>query len=183
MLNDLTLRDTLRRKENVAERIKNAYKAMRVILPFVKRTRLPWKLTLRTMEEIIITTLRGAAARRVDADEEPDHRIFGKMLDNKTINNRITTVRVRHWGPIRRQEREHILRKAEVYEIREKLKIGRPCHTHHESCERDVIKSGKNWDTLKAIAENRAEMKKQTVLLYEVLQESDAETIYTSEDE
>jgi hypothetical protein len=86
MLNDLTLRDTLRRKENVAERIKNAYKAMRVILPFVKRTRLPWKLTFRTMEEIIITTLRGAAARRVDADEEPDNRIFGKMLDNKTIN-------------------------------------------------------------------------------------------------
>jgi hypothetical protein len=34
------LTDTLRRNENVAERIKKAYKAMRVILHFVKRTRL-----------------------------------------------------------------------------------------------------------------------------------------------
>jgi hypothetical protein len=41
-LNDLAMRDTLRRKENVAERIKNAYKAMRMILLFVKRNRLPW---------------------------------------------------------------------------------------------------------------------------------------------
>jgi hypothetical protein len=35
------LTNTLRRKENVAEMIKKAYKVMRVILPFLKRTRLP----------------------------------------------------------------------------------------------------------------------------------------------
>jgi hypothetical protein len=38
--------------------------------------------------------------------------------------------------------------------------------------------SGKDWDTWEVIAENRAEMKKQTAL-----QESNAETIYTSENE
>jgi hypothetical protein len=43
--------------------------------------------------------------------------------------------------------------------------------------------SNLDWDTWKAIAENRAEMKKQTTSLYEILQESDEETIYTSEDE
>jgi hypothetical protein len=129
------LTDTLRRKENVAERIKKAYKAMRVILHFVKRTRLPWRLTLRlystviapvvlygmpetyltksnrmalrAMEETIITTLRRAATRREDAEEEPDPRMIEMMLDNKTINNRITT-RLRYWGHIRRREREDI---------------------------------------------------------------------------
>jgi hypothetical protein len=135
------------------------------------------------MEETIITTLRRAAARRAEAEEEHDPRMIEKMLDNQTINNKITTARLRYWGHIRRRERGHILGKAEAYEIRGKLKIKRPCHTHHEAWERDVTKSGKDWDTWEAIAENRAEMKKQTALLYEVLQESDAETIYTSEDE
>jgi hypothetical protein len=99
------LTDTFRRKENVAERIKKAYNAMRKILPFVQRTRtkLPWKLTLRTCstvmvpvvlygmletyltksnrmalkakEETIITTLRRAAVCRADVNEEPDHRM------------------------------------------------------------------------------------------------------------
>jgi threonyl-tRNA synthetase len=60
-------------------------------------------------------TLRRTAARRADADEEPDHRMIGKMLDNKTINTRITPARLRYWGHIRRQERGHIFRKAEAY--------------------------------------------------------------------
>jgi hypothetical protein len=129
------LTDTLCRKEHVAERIKKAYKAMRVILPFVKRTKLPWRLTLRlystviapvvlygmpktyltksnwmalrAMEETILTTLRKAAARSADADEEPDHRMIEKMLDNKPS---ITELRRRDWdtGDIYVDARENI---------------------------------------------------------------------------
>jgi hypothetical protein len=138
----------------VAERIKKAYKAMRVILPFVKRTRLPWRLTLRlystviapvvlygmpktyltksnrmvlrAMEETIFTTLRKAAVRSADADEELDHRLIEKMLDNKTINNRIKTApaRLRYWGHICRREREHILRKRKRTRLGGNLKSG-----------------------------------------------------------
>jgi hypothetical protein len=48
------------------------------------------RMAVRVMEESIIT-----------GDEEPDYRMIGKMLDNKTINNRITTARLRYWGHIR----------------------------------------------------------------------------------
>jgi hypothetical protein len=52
------------------------------------------RMALRAMEKTILTKLRRAAARRADADEEPDHRMIGKMFDNKT--NRITTARLRY---------------------------------------------------------------------------------------
>jgi hypothetical protein len=53
-------------------------------------------MVLRAMEETIFTTLRKAAARSADADEELDHRLIEKMLDN----NRIKTARLRYWGHI-----------------------------------------------------------------------------------
>jgi hypothetical protein len=40
-------------EENVAKKIKKVYKAMRVILPFVKRTRLPWKMALGLYSTVI----------------------------------------------------------------------------------------------------------------------------------
>jgi hypothetical protein len=97
------------------------------------------RMALRVMEETIIMILQRATARRVDAYEEPDHRMIGKMLDNKIINNKIAILRT-----YMKTKEGTILRKAEAYEIRGKLKIKRPCHTNHEACERDAIKSDKN---------------------------------------
>jgi hypothetical protein len=59
-----------RRKENVAERIKKAYKAMRVILPFVKRTRLPWRLTLRLYSTVIAPVVLYGIPETYLSDEE-----------------------------------------------------------------------------------------------------------------
>jgi hypothetical protein len=126
----LYLTDTFRIKENVAKRIKKVYKAMRVILPFVKKTRLPWTMAQRLyntviapvvlygMPETYLTksnrmSLRAMEESIITRPQEQWHEgkmlmrtpTIGKMLGKRTVNNRITTVRLRYWGHIRRRER------------------------------------------------------------------------------
>jgi endonuclease/exonuclease/phosphatase family metal-dependent hydrolase len=213
------LTDTLHRKENVAERIKKAFAATHTIIPFIRKIKLPWNITLRiyhtviapivlygmpetcltkqnrialrTMEEQIIANLQKASFRRSDeAEKENENEIsdetnesIKKIMKNKTINNKITVGRLRFWAHIQRREESHNLKKAEKYTIEGKLKVGRPCLTHHDSCLRDMEISKRENEIWNRMALNKQEMKKETALLYDTIIESDEEALETSDED
>lgn len=81
---------------------------------------------------------------------KPQGNTIAEILNGKTINRKATVRRLKYWGHVMRRPARHILRKALDYQIKGKLKVGRPCFTWKTTLNRDLERStAEEWmDTI-----------------------------------
>lgn len=97
----------------------------------------------------------------------------GKLLEGRTINNKIRVARLRFYGHVIRNGSDGILRTALRYRIPQKKKIGRPAFTWRTSIRQDIERSEISPEVWQEWAYDKKRMHSETKKLYSSLLESD----------
>lgn len=159
----------LSRRCTVSNRVKAGYKAFFMLRPFLLANRLPLAMILALYHTVIapmvlyglkvstITKENRDALRKMEdglvrslaslARDPPASPLTVHLLKGKTIVRKCRTQRLKYWGHVIRRPERHVLRRALLYRVPGKRKLGRPCFTWNEILRRDVRTSKvRNWD-------------------------------------
>lgn len=159
----------LDRRNTVVARIKAAYRAFYMLVPFVMENRLKWdtlvmmyhalvvpialyglkvatliqqnRRSLERMEATIVKRMREIARH------PPATTNVHSLLNGKTIIQKSRVGRLKYWVHVARRPRTHMLQRAMRFRYQGKRKIGRPCHTWNETLQKDIQTTGvDDWE-------------------------------------
>lgn len=161
----------LHRRGTVMHRIQAAYRTLYMLMPFLKRHRLPMdtllhiyhtviaptalyglkvatlvkrnRQSLRRMECAMIKLLGSIARQSVSVNDAN----IQSTLRHRTINRKIRIQRLKYWGHVSRRPGLHVLQRAMKYSIPGKKKVGRSIYTWNTSLQRDLRRTrDRDWD-------------------------------------
>lgn len=166
--------DNMHRRASIRGRCLSTVRLLKSIMPMLKSLRAPLEVLIRLYHSIIspsmlygvkcgsmsITNERSLMNREIQmirdlisiATQKPRNASFYKLLTGKTINRKVSVLRLRYFGHVSRRPLESLLKKARDLTYTMPRRVGRPLYTFAHSLKRDQSKFpeyiGDDWHPL-----------------------------------
>ncbi|KAL1399393.1 hypothetical protein pipiens_008256 [Culex pipiens pipiens] len=185
---------TVNRPASVKQRCLQGTRVSKSILPFLLKNKIPWDIGRRVYDTVVVpTVIFGMNAISLTAQNRRSLRRFErktvqewyracggvtlvstrKLLNNRTIVNRIKAGRVMFWSHISRREENHLLQAAFNFKLDLPKRKCRPCDTWGQTLDKDLASIGMVRADLAHLLHDKNKLKKEIKKRYFVRDPSD----------
>lgn len=152
----------MHRKNSLKPRMTSAMKLFRALLPYLESLKAPMDLLVQLFVTTIVPAMRyGLNCSSMTkancltlmhretyilkmlsniAHPRPSQTTFANLLQNKTINRRVTVARIRYYYHVKRSHRGSLIIKSLKYSENARRKIGRPIYDFNKTLSLDFRK-------------------------------------------